>query len=79
MQKPWIKRFIDSVPPEVKTISVGFTLRWLAMELLAFDKRAFAIWPKKCTDEGLDGGAFSSSIIALDTSGATAVVALLSR
>ena len=43
----------DSVPPEVKNISFGFTLNIFAINFLLSSIMVFESLPKECVDDGL--------------------------
>ncbi len=66
----------DSVPPEVNTISSGFTLRKPAMRSRAVSRPSRASRPKACTLEGLPKVSLKYGSMAATTSGCTGVDAL---
>ena len=68
-----------SVPPEVKHTVRGGTPSNLAMLRRLVSTRALAFRPGAWVDDGLPCTVLYTSIMALTTSGATGVVAALSR
>src|SRR5436853_1588363 len=72
-------RLSASVPPETKTISDGAALINSAICLRAVSTAALARCPKECTDEAFPMSPEKYGNIDSITSGATSVVALLSK
>ena len=75
---PLTARLSDSVPPEVRTISLGRDPRHAAMRSRASSTTARAARPLVCSDEGLPTAPIVSAI-ASTTCGRTGVVAAWSR
>ena len=61
---PKRRKFILSVPPEVKIISVEETSKKLTMRSLAFISLCFALCLARCQEEGFPGGEVSFSMSA---------------
>ena len=76
---PWIARWLDSVPFEVKTISAGVALSSRATDARASPTFSFAASPNACLLDGLPQVSRRHSSTGARHSGATVVVALLSR
>ena len=68
-----------SVPPEVKQMERGAHLRRAAMARRLVSTSAFALRPTAWDDDGLPNACWYTSNMASATSGATGVVAALSK
>ena len=73
---PKMARLSASVPPLVKTISLGRAPMSAATEARARSTAPRALWPKEWTEFGLPYSAEKYGSIAARTSGSTGVVAL---
>jgi len=76
---PWSARLSDSVPPDVKTTSLGCAPMAAATLALAASIASCASAPNECSDEGLPYSVRKYGVIASSTLGSTLVVALLSK